>query len=146
MDDLLLAVCSLNDLQVVAKERIALFNSRGFKLSKWVANCHAKEILNLVSPSDLATCFKEVDFCLDSLPNSKTLGLTGDPQNDNFQINVKQFSHATSRRKMTSQLASQFDPLGMIGPYILKDKLILQKGTAVSAGWDDLVPVDIQHS
>ena len=47
---------------------------------------------------------------------------------------------------MTSQLASQFDPLGMIGPYILGAKLILQKATAVSAGWDDLVPVDIQHS
>ena len=48
MDDLLLAACSLKDLQVVAEEGIALFNSRGFKLSKWVANCHAKEILNLV--------------------------------------------------------------------------------------------------
>ena len=47
---------------------------------------------------------------------------------------------------MTSQLASQFDPLGMIEPYILGVKLILQKATAVSAGWNDLVPVDIQHS
>ena len=146
MDDLLLAACSLKDLQVVAEEGIALFNSRGFKLSKWVANCHAKEILNLVSPSDLAPCFKEVDLCSDPLPISKTLGLTRDPQNDNFRINVKEFSHATTRREMTSQLASQFDPLGMIGPYILGGKLILQKATAVSAGWDDLVPVDIQHS
>ena len=68
------------------------------------------------------------------------------PSNDNFRINVKEFSHATTRREMTSQLASQFDPLGMIGPYILGGKLILQKATAVSAGWDDLVPVDIQHS
>ena len=121
MDDLL-AARSLKDLQVVAEEGIALFSSRGFKLSKWVANCHAKEILNLVSPSDLATCFKEVDLCSDPLPNSKTLGLTWDPQNDNFRINVKEFSHATTRREMTSQLASQFDPLGMIGPYILGGK------------------------
>ena len=74
MDDLSLAACSLKDLHVVAEEGIALFNSRGFKLSKWVANCHAKEILNLASPSDLATCFKEVDLCSDPLPNSKTLG------------------------------------------------------------------------
>ena len=50
------------------------------------------------------------------------------------------------RREMTSQLACQFDPLGMIGPYILGGNLILQKATAVSAGWDDLVPVDIQHN
>ena len=88
MNDLLLAACSLKDLQVVAEEGIALFNSRGFKLSKKAANCHAKEILNLVSPSDLGTCFKEVDLCSDPLPNSKTLGLTWDPQNDNFRINV----------------------------------------------------------
>ena len=91
MDDLLLAACSLKDLQVVAEEGIALFNIRGFKLSKWVANCHAKEYLNLVFPSDLATCFKEVDLCSDPLSNSKALGLTWDPQNDNFRINVKQF-------------------------------------------------------
>ena len=142
MDDLSLAACSLKDLQVVAEEGIALFHSRGFKLSKWVANCHGKEIFNLVSPSDLATCFQEVDLCSDPLPNSKTLGLTWDPQNDNFRINVKQFSHATTRREMISQLASQFETFGMIGPYILGGKLILQ----VSAGWDDLVPVDIQHS
>ena len=115
-------------------------------MSKWVANCHTKKILNLVSPSDLATCFKEVDLCSDPLPKSKTLGLTWDPQNDNFRINVEQFSHATTKREMTSQLASQFDPLGMIGSYILGGKLILQKATAVSAGWDDLVPVNIQHS
>ena len=34
MDDSLLAACLLKDLQVVAEEGIALFNSWGFKLSK----------------------------------------------------------------------------------------------------------------
>ena len=62
MDDLLLAACSLKDLQVVAEERITLFNSRGFKLSKWVANCHAKETLNLFLLQILILVLKKLTF------------------------------------------------------------------------------------
>ena len=44
MDDILLASDSLSDLDIIAKESIDLMESRGFKLRKWVSNCHAKSI------------------------------------------------------------------------------------------------------
>ena len=45
MDDILLACTSFNELQAIASEVVDLFRSRGFKLRKWVANSHAREIL-----------------------------------------------------------------------------------------------------
>ena len=45
MDDILLASDSLSDLEIIANESIHLMESRGFKLCKWVSNCHAKSIL-----------------------------------------------------------------------------------------------------
>ena len=52
MDDVLLANNSLENLILIAKEGLELFCSRGFKLRKWVANCHANEILPRVPQRD----------------------------------------------------------------------------------------------
>ena len=47
---------------------------------------------------------------------------------------------------MSSQLASQFDPLGMASPYLLWGKLILQKVATSGVDWDETLSVDIQDS
>ena len=50
MDDLLFAGDTLSDVETFAREGIELFESRGFKLRKWVTNCHAKSCLASGSP------------------------------------------------------------------------------------------------
>ena len=47
---------------------------------------------------------------------------------------------------MSSQLASQFDFLGMASPYLLWGKLILQKVATSGVDWDETLSVDIQDS
>ena len=147
MDDMLIASTSLESLRVIVSEGIELFASRGFRLRKWVANSHAKEILESIPHCDLASCLEEVDLgTSEPLPNSKTLGLTWDPQNDKLCVNCKEFFGATTRREMSSQLASQFDPLGMASPHLLKGKLILRKVARSGVDWDEVLSVDIQDS
>ena len=111
-----------------------------------MANCHAKEILSYMPQCDLATDVSEVDLGSDFLPDSKTLGLTWDPKNDKFRVNIKEFRNATTRREMSTQLASQFDPLGMASPYLLWGKLILQKVATSGVEWDETLSVDILDS
>ena len=48
MDDLLFAGDTLSDVETFAREGIELFESRGFKLRKWVTNGHAKSVLRQV--------------------------------------------------------------------------------------------------
>ena len=45
---------------------------------------------------------------------------------------------------MASQLGSQFDPLGIVSPYLLEGKLILQRVATSGAEWDEVVAADIQ--
>ena len=143
MDDMLFASSSFKDLRVIVSERIELFGSCGFKLRKWVANCHSVQILKNVPHCDLATSLTNVDIGIEPLPNSKTLGLAWDPQNDILRVNCKEFSK-TTRREMASQLASQFDPLGIVSPYLLEGKLVLQRVATSGAEWDEVVSADIQ--
>ena len=142
MDDLLCAWDSLNDLETVTVQSIALFRSRGFKLRKWITNRYVESILSNVPISDLAPCIGEIDLSSGPMPDSKALGPIWDPECDQLRIRCdKNFCQAATRREAASQL---FDPLSMVSPYLLKSKLILQKIAALGINWDEFLPNDIQ--
>ena len=96
-------------------------------MRKWIAHSHAKSILSRVSPKDLAHCLKEIDLGVQPLPDSKALGLMLDTQNDMLRVYSREFTEASTRREMSSQLASQFDPLGMVSPFLFGGKLIFSE-------------------
>ena len=101
--------------------------------------------MSSVPHCNLATDFSQVACgSSDSLSNSKALGLAWDRQDDKFCVNCKEFVNATTKREMSSQLASQFDPLRMAAPHLLGGKLILQQVAALGVEWDEILSVDIQ--
>jgi len=82
MDDLLLSSDSLTDLGTLSEESVRLFERRGFKLHKWVANEQSKSILLKVPQCDLRTNIREIDFVAKPMPDSTALGLLWDIEND----------------------------------------------------------------
>ena len=70
------------------------------------------------------------------------LGLSWDPKSDTLKISGRTFVKAATRREMASQLASQFDPLGIVASLLLGGKLILQKVAASGVDWDDAAVSD----
>ena len=144
MDDLLLASDTLLDLETVVEEGLKLFESRKFKLRKWIANSFAKSILLHVPECDLAPCMSEIDLGSQPLPNSKALGLVWDTEGDVLRVRCREFTETATKREMSSQLASQFDPLGMASPFLLGGKLILQKVSSLGLGWDETLPDEVR--
>ena len=134
MDDILFASDNLSELEVIADESVKLFESRGIELRKWVANFHAKSILKRISSKDLAQCLKKIDLGAQPLPDAKALGLTWDTPKDMLRTYSREFAEASTRREMSSQLASLFDPLRMASPFLLGGKLILQKSIFLWCG------------
>lgn len=45
-----------------------------------------------------------------------------------------------TKRKILSQIATLFDPLGLIGPVIVLAKIIMQQLWQIDAAWDETVP------
>ena len=78
------------------------------------------------------------------MPDSKALGIVWDVENDQFKICLdEKLTDVTTRRQMTSQLASNFDPLGIASLCLLGGKLILQKAAMAKLHWYDELPGDI---
>jgi len=100
MDDLLFAGDTVSNTEIFAKEGIELFNSRGFKLRKWVTNSHAKSVLHQVPQCDHAATVGRIDIGSQPLPDSSALGLAWDPESDTLRIS----GQATTRREMTSHI------------------------------------------
>ena len=124
MDVLLLASNSFADLETIADEEIKLFESRDFKLRKWVANSQAKLILLRIPRSDLASNFSEIDARSQPIPDSKALLLTWDTEDDVLRGHCREFAEASTKHEISSQLTNQFDPSGMASPFLLGRKLI----------------------
>lgn len=47
---------------------------------------------------------------------------------------------------MLSMIARIFDPLGLVGPVIIKAKILLQKLWQLETGWDESLPQDIHRA
>ena len=107
---LLLSDDFLIELMMITSESMELFKSRKFSLHKWAANLFTRE----------------VDLSLDPLPNYSALGWILDTQSDVLRIRCRIFVDPLTPRKILSQLASQFDPLGVGSPFSLGQRLILQ--------------------
>ena len=129
MDDVLLASNKLVDLETFAGEGCRLFESRGFKLCKWIANSHAKTVLDNIPRSDLSPCVSNIDLGVQPLPDSSALGLTWDTRRDMLRIHCREFEETSTKREMSSQLSSQFDPLGMASPFFYLFYLFFNSGT-----------------
>ena len=61
-----------------------------------------------------------------------------------LRIHCREFEEVSTKREMSSQLSSQFDPLGMASPFLFGGKLILQKVSLSGVSWDDVLPDDIK--
>ena len=84
-----------------------------------------------------------VIFKIDSSPNYSALGLTWDSESDVFRIRCRNFVDASTLREMSSQLTSQFNPLGVGSLFFLKGKLILHKTSSLGIMWDEKLAVSI---
>lgn len=75
----------------------------------------------------------------------KTLGLKYAPSSDKFSVsNISLFGDGSSskvtKRSILSETSKLFDPLGFIGPLIVKAKLIIQELWKFKLQWDESVP------
>jgi len=79
---------------------------------------------------------------------TKILGLYWSSNTDTLQFKVHE-KHLKNREQITkreilSKIACLFDPLGMIGPAIIRPKLMLQKLWLIKVQWDEPLPKGVQ--
>jgi transposase InsO family protein len=81
-----------------------------------------------------------LDLLRDTLPTERTLGIVWDVHNDMFKFKSVLQEKPMTRRGMLSITSSVYDPLGLVSPFILPAKLLIQEVTKARLPWDDVVP------
>ena len=67
-----------------------------------------------------------------------------DVQNDGFRYDVIiNNMEVVTRREMLSNVASIYDPLGLVAPIVLEGKLLFQEATRLGLSWDDHIPASL---
>ncbi|XP_078051714.1 uncharacterized protein LOC144477851, partial [Augochlora pura] len=139
VDDVLTGTSDFKSALKLRDELIALARSGGFNLRQWTSNDK-----NLIK--DLDSEPSQEDICLDPEDSKKMLGIFWSPPLDNIFYRMKPFKKEgnITKRIILSHIAQLFDPLGLLGPVIVRAKIIMQDLWKANIGWDEPVPQEMR--
>ncbi|KAJ8910979.1 hypothetical protein NQ315_003672 [Exocentrus adspersus] len=141
MDDLLVSLDSIQEALEVYKELTEIFKSAGFFLRKWSSN-NSHILANILDnkPND----DKLVEF--HDNKELKTLGIAWNSAIDvlSYSVNLKEQTKPATKRSVLAAVSKIFDPLGLVGPTIVRAKLFMQHLWREKLDWDEQLPADIQ--
>lgn len=112
------------------KEAKDIFQSASMNLRDWMSN--DKEIMDKIPESDKA-----------KVENMKILGHVWNVKEDTLAVRTGKGLASTekpSKREVLKQVASVYDPMGLLSPVILKGKLLLKQLWSSEVKWDQELP------
>jgi hypothetical protein len=131
MDDLLTGSNTASELIDIKNNLVSILNQAKFELRKFQSN--EPKVLP-VNKSEIC----DPNVPLNNNENTKTLGLYWNSTTDTlkYEIKLQNISKKITKRTILSLTAQIFDPLGLVGPIIMKAKIIIQKLWSLKLGWD----------
>ena len=140
MDDSMDSAVNEAECIKLYRELSALWESAGMHARKWLSN--SKDVLQQIPEEDRAA---EVDLDKGSLPAIKTLGILWVAEEDIFtyKVNPPEESYLLTKRNFLRKIATLFDPLGFLNPYVIRAKILLQEMWTSGLDWDDLLDENV---
>ncbi|XP_062421503.1 uncharacterized protein LOC134132867 [Pungitius pungitius] len=138
VDDGLVSVASDAEAINLIKEARQLCSTGKLRLHKFVSN--SGNVLKAIPKEECAESVKDLDMALGEPLMERALGVQWCLSSDDFQFRVAVKEHPLTRRGVLSTVASIYDPLGFVAPFILLGKQILQQLCRDKVGWDEPLP------
>lgn len=114
------------------------------KLRQWAAN--DEKIVADIDPTDRESG-TQINFD-DNGKAVKTLGLYWNHNRDTFQYKIAPLSNndqVLTKRKIISESAQLFDPVGWVQPILVVAKMLIQELWTMRVQWDDIVEKNIHE-
>ncbi|XP_072398095.1 uncharacterized protein [Diabrotica undecimpunctata] len=138
VDDLLTAADTIENVQNLKAKITDIVKGGGFYLRKWVSN--RKEILN--DERDLSV---DTEHYFSDKDVTNTLGVLWNSNENTLQysINTDKSHTRVTKKIILSTIARIFDPMGLLGPVVIRAKLIMQQLWKLNLTWNESLPLDI---
>lgn len=138
VDNIMTGSDNLDEALQMQRELIEMLKTAKMDLHKWGAN-HSQLLLS-ISEEDREKMIKLED----NNAAMSALGLLWNPETDEFGFNVKPSTKEShSKRTILSDIASLFDPQGVLGPITATAKMFMQHLWKIKTTWDGELPEDI---
>lgn len=136
MDDSIDSVETVREGIQLYKELDSLWGIAGMKARKWISN--SSEVVEVTPKADRAT---ELKITEGQEPVVKTLGVSWNSTSDTLNISTAEESTELlpTKRNVLKKVATVFDPLGLVSPFVIRAKILLQETWARGYDWDDVI-------
>ncbi|CAB4022309.1 Hypothetical predicted protein, partial [Paramuricea clavata] len=140
-----LAIYEVNEARELQQSAKELMAQAAFNLTKWSSN--SRELLEVIPEEDRApkSLINLNQSFQENCSITKALGLKWDTNKDTltyiFEIGQPQIETYT-KRQVASCAAKVFDPIGLITPFTVRSKMLLQSLWTQGIGWDGEIPTE----
>lgn len=137
VDDGLGSVSTESEAIQLVRDSRELCATGKLRLHKFLSN--SERVMTTIPKEERATV-QDQDMSL-SLPQiERVLGIEWCITSDTFRFRVQVKANPLTRRGVLSTVASIYDPLGFIAPFVLLGKQILQQMCRAKVDWDEELP------
>lgn len=138
VDNLLTGAETMEEAQEIIRQTNKIMEFACLNMRQWASN--NPELLRGIDVANL-----DKDFVLDPDHAIKTLGMFWKSSSDSLIYSVKPFAKKGSitKRDVFSAIAKIFDPIGLLGPILMSNKLFAQKLCIRKLEWDESLPQDL---
>lgn len=142
MDDYLDSFDTLGEAEECINDVAAIQNEAGFEVRNWMSN--DQRLIKSLNKSREEK--QNIDLLKGEGLSEKTLGLEWNPKKDcltfgfdskNIPANVLHGHQRLTKREMLRIIMSIFDPLGIILPFVIRSKILLQDVWRSGITWDE---------
>ncbi|XP_029967089.1 uncharacterized protein LOC115402704 [Salarias fasciatus] len=142
VDDGITSIKSVDTAIKLVEEAQAVCAKGQLRLHKFISN--ERMVLESICESERAKEVRDVDLSHDDLPVQTVLAVRWNVERDVFSFKVSLDEKPMTRRGILSTVASVYDPLGFLAPFLLTGKQVLQEICQKGVGWDELLPDELK--
>ena len=142
VDDCLKSGQDQEDVTALAHGVKQLCALGGFNLTKFMSN--DRQLLNSFPNEERGKEVKAIDLSHDELPETKALGVVWIPEDDELVVRTGVMAKEPTRRGILATVSSVYDPLGIVAPFVLSGRTILQELCRLELGWDQILPLHLE--
>lgn len=141
VDDGLISVPDNETAIEIIQEAIAVCATGNIRLHKFASNSAAA--LRHVPSTERAEGSRSLTLSSEETTIQRTLGMQWSTEKDTIHFFFSPTPKPATRRGILSTIASLYDPLGLIAPFIMIGKRILQATCRRGSKWDEEMPAEL---